>query len=57
MEREQIPFPDKLVGWFDIAKGLGEIALELVTKRHFTEPDRGGGPQLDAELYDREVGA
>jgi hypothetical protein len=56
--REQIPFPEKLVGWFDIAKGVGEIALEFVTKRHLHEGisdhNTGGGPTLDAELYDQE---
>lgn len=31
---DQIPFPDKLVGWFDILKGLGQTALQVVTDRH-----------------------
>lgn len=27
MDREQIPFPDKLITWYDLAKGVGEVVL------------------------------
>lgn len=31
MPEKQIPFPDRLVGWYDIAKGVGEVILHAVT--------------------------
>lgn len=24
---EQIPFPERVIGWFDIARGIGEVIL------------------------------
>lgn len=43
MEKGQ--FPDKLIGWFDIAQAFGEIALEFVTKRHLSNgPEIYGSP-------------
>jgi hypothetical protein len=27
---ERVPFPDKLVTWFDLAKGIGEVVVESI---------------------------
>ncbi len=35
---DRIPFPDKIVGWFDILRGVGETALLFITDRHHHEP-------------------
>jgi len=37
MEKGQI-LPEKLVTWWDIAKGVGEVALEFLTKQIVHEP-------------------
>lgn len=34
MERPDIiPIPDQMVKWMDIFKGLGEVAIQMVTKQ------------------------
>lgn len=30
MEKDNIPFPDRLVNYYDIAKGIGEIVFHKV---------------------------
>lgn len=34
---EQIPIPEKLVSWFDIAKGVGEVVFHEIFDRHHHE--------------------
>ena len=38
VQPDRIPFPDKLVGWLYIAKGVGEVVLHTLTDqlRHET---------------------
>ena len=57
---ERIPFPEKLVNWLDIARGLGGAALDaarhsLEQFRYETPSEhfRGASKQLDQQLYDQ----
>ncbi len=46
--------PERLITWFDLIKGVGEVALEFLTERHVSEPDRGAIKQIDENLYGKE---
>ncbi len=35
---ERIPFPDRIVKWTDIAKGVGQVVVESLFYRHHEEP-------------------
>lgn len=50
---DRIPFPEKVVGWFDIAKGLGELALEFVTKQFLYETPSDHFIKVTPENVDR----
>lgn len=63
-------FPDKLIGWTDIARGVGELIVDEAKDavrwlarqtQHLQHEglsehfqDRGSGPALDRELYDQQ---
>lgn len=55
---DRIPFPDKLVNWFDIAKGLGHAAFHLVADqlRHETPSDHFTQPLERYDTWDLEAG-
>ena len=56
-------WPERMVSWSDIARGLGQVALETIknaAKHIITEPQpyhsdhyRGAAAQLDRALYDQ----
>jgi len=45
---------NKIVNWWDIAKGLGEFALELVTKRHTQTPEEYMSTHFKRAIEDQE---
>jgi hypothetical protein len=55
-ENKNIPFPDKIIGWFDIARGVGEVILHAATDqfRHLTPSEHFTKPLGRYDVFDLE---
>lgn len=49
METNKNIMPENLIGWWDIVHGLGEVALEFLTKRFTSEAE----PYLSEHFKER----
>lgn len=57
---EKNPLPERVITWMDVARGLGEVALQTFHRffdhmRYETPSEhfRGAAAQLDQELYNQ----
>lgn len=50
--RDRIPFPERLIGWFDIAKGVGQVIIESMFYRHHDEPRPSMSEHYKPDLND-----